>query len=198
MEDAATSWTPSITLSKSSHLPPPWNLVSSFVRERTWTRTSFGIHGRSAGIPWTCWNCAQDFHTWVYLNFSFSFFKFIYLFWERERARARAQKQARAGEEQRERETENPTQALHCQHRAQRTSQSHEPWDRDLGRDQESDAELSLPGVPDLNFLWKGPRLSSNSHQLVTQEEVTAIIITDNFLKKTFYHGKLKIHIHTG
>ena len=37
-------------------------------------------------------------------------------------------------------ESENPKRVTRCQRRAQREAQSHEPWDHDLSRDQESEA----------------------------------------------------------
>ena len=44
-----------------------------------------------------------------------------------------------------EREGENLKQALRCQHRAWHRTQSHKPWDHDLSRNQESDAQLTEP-----------------------------------------------------
>ena len=55
---------------------------------------------------------------------------FIYLLTERERA----------GEGQREREKENPKQDPHCKCIAQRGAWTHEPRDRALSRNQESNA----------------------------------------------------------
>ena len=60
---------------------------------------------------------------------------FIYLFWER----------ASTEERQRVREKENPKQALHCQHRAQRGAQAHKPWDYDLSQNQVLDAQPTEP-----------------------------------------------------
>ena len=56
---------------------------------------------------------------------TFFFFWFIYFLRERERERERKQASKQAGEEQREKE--NPTQALHCQHRTPRGARTHEP-----------------------------------------------------------------------
>ena len=69
-------------------------------------------------------------------NFSFFFLRSIYLFILRERERGSV---SRIGAET-EGERENPKQAPHYQHRAQRGAQSQELPDHDLSQNQESDA----------------------------------------------------------
>ena len=64
---------------------------------------------------------------------------------ERERARARVRARASTGEGQRQRERENPQQAPYCQHGAWCRAWTHKLRDRDLSRNQESDAWLTEP-----------------------------------------------------
>ena len=91
---------------------------------------------------------------WV--HYSFFFFKFYYYYYyyyyyyfEREWESARTS----GGGSEREGEREYPKQAPHCQYRAGCGARTHKPWDHDLSRNQELNAEpalnwLSHPGAP--------------------------------------------------
>ena len=68
----------------------------------------------------------------------------MFIYFERQRAHTCPS----GGGAERERERENPTQASHCQCRAQQGAQSHSPGDDDLSCYQESDAQVPLT----LNF----------------------------------------------
>ena len=84
-------------------------------------------------------------------------FKFTYLF---------LRDSEWAGEEQRESRRENLKQALHCLRGAQRRVQTHELWDHDLNRNQESDAQPSQPLGSPVTVHFKEPPDTSVSMSL--------------------------------
>ena len=71
------------------------------------------------------------------------FLKFVYLFWERVRVCAHRRVHKHRGGAERGRE--NPKQVPYCQRRAGLQACTHEPWDRDLSQNQQSDAWLTEP-----------------------------------------------------
>ena len=79
----------------------------------------------------------------------------VYLF---ERENTHSMNREGAGRQREtEREGGNPKQAPRCQHRARPEAQSHEPWGRDLSRNQESGAQLTEPPRRPLVLLLMHP-----------------------------------------
>ena len=111
-----------------------WNWYS-FYRTLFSLRLEEPAHIQSQKIIWPVkWECLQ-------------FFFFNVYFRERER-----QSKWGRGREWRRRRIWSRLQALSCQHRAWRGTQTHEPWDRDLSRSRMLN-QLSHPGAPRVSSL---------------------------------------------
>ena len=85
---------------------------------------------------------SSDLHIAIIFSFLFYFYIFNFLkclFILRERERVSASGGGRGAE------STNPKQVPNCQHRALHGARTHEPWDHDLSRNQDSDASPTEP-----------------------------------------------------